>query len=392
MIIHYLSASRLKKYLQCSESYYQTYENKVRSDAVHLRFGTMIHTVFERWFQEDIDILEIYEEEWKNADVVDLQYYKDGIEMVSNFVTYTDKNNIVSLGFEQVFAINIEDDIIVDTSGVDFSDYKQMKEFLKKLEEDDKPYIYGFIDRIDYNPDNDTLYIVDYKTSRIALSKDEASTDEQLSMYDLVASYLFPEYDNVVLQLQYVRLGEFVSTTRTSEERETFKKWLNHMFYQIKNDVSPKATLNKYCGWCDARQSCTAYQELIHGEHKDPDVKALEFEQLDTELEKVNAYLKILSGRKKEIEERFKEELKSTDNAPITTSRGEYTVRNNARKSYDVATVITAFPKHFDRLLKVNKGDVDKLAKGNDEILAMLDETAETYYISPTLTKKKVKE
>jgi hypothetical protein len=164
------------------------------------------------------------------------------------------------------------------------------------------------------------------------------------------------------------------------------------MYYQIKNDVSPKATLNKYCGWCDARQSCTAYQELIHGEHNDPDVKALEFEQLDTELEKVNAYLKILDGRKKEIEARFKEELKSTDNAPIRTSRGEYTVRNNARKSYDVSTVITAFPNDFDKLLKVSKGDVDKLAKGNEEIQAMLDETAETYYISPTLTKKKVKE
>jgi hypothetical protein len=102
--------------------------------------------------------------------------------------------------------------------------------------------------------------------------------------------------------------------------------------------------------------------------------------------------LKILDGRKKEIEARFKEELKATDNTPIKTSKGEFTVRNNARKTYDVATVINAFPENFDKLLSVKKGDVDKLAKGDEEILRMLDETAETYFISPTLTRKKAKE
>jgi hypothetical protein len=393
MIIHYLSASRLKKYLQCTEAYHQAYENKVRSEAVHLRFGTMIHKVFERWFQEDKEIRDIYEEEWRNADVVDLQYYKDGIDIVENFTTYTDKNNIISLGFEVPFAINIEDDIVVDISEVDFSNGEESKKFLKTLEEDDKPYIFGFIDRIDFNPDNDTLYIVDYKTSRIALTKDEADVDEQLSMYALVASYLYPEYENVVLQLQYVRLGDFVSSYRTAEDLATFKDWLIHMYYQIKNDVSPKPTLNKYCGWCDSRQGCSAYQELINVEDGKSEVEKLaEFQDLDTQLENINAYIKILYGRKGEIETTFKEELKKTDNAPIRVNGGERYVTNNSRKKYDVSTVITAFPDKFDRLLSVNKGDVDKLAKGNDEIQQMLDETAETYYIAPTLRKKKVKE
>jgi hypothetical protein len=351
----------------------------------------MVHTVFERWFQEDKDILEIYEEEWRKSDVVDLQFYKDGIEMVQNFTTYTNKDSLLTLGLEQAFAINIEDDIVVDTTGVDFSDRDQAKEFLSKLENDDKPYIFGFIDRIDYNPDNDTLYIVDYKTSRIALTKSEADVDEQLSMYALVASYIYPEYENVVLQLQYVRLGDFVSTTRTNEELETFKNWLIHMYYQIKYDVSPVATLNKYCGWCDSRHGCNAYQELVNSEPQDEDMKLLEFEELDEQLEKINAHIKILTGRKKEIETRFKEELKATDNTPISVSGGERYVTNNARKSYDVSTVITAFPTQFDKLLSVNKTDVDKLAKDDPEIQQMLDETAETYFISPTLRRKKKK-
>src|SRR5690606_7169291 len=147
MIIHYLSASRLKTYMQCTEKYHQTYEKGVKSDAVHLRFGTMVHKVLERWFQEDKDILDIYEEEWRQHDVVDPQYYKEGIEIVKNFSDRTDKDSTVSIGFELPFAIDIENNIVVDLNGIDFDNPEEAKEFLKKLEEDDNPYIFGFIDR-----------------------------------------------------------------------------------------------------------------------------------------------------------------------------------------------------------------------------------------------------
>lgn len=411
MIIHYLSASRLKKYLQCTEAYHQAYENKVRGDAVHLRFGTMIHKVFERWFQEDNDIIVIYEEEWRNSNVVDPQYYKDGIEMVTNFSNSNDKDKLMAIGFEQAFAINIQDDIVVDTSGIDFDDRDQAKEFLSKLENDDKPYIFGFIDRIDYDMDTDTLYIVDYKTSRIALTSYEAQTDEQLSMYALVAKYMFPEYENVELELNYVRLGTKIRSRRSDEELEIFKNWLIHMYHQIKNDTAPKATLNKYCNWCDARHGCSAFQELINTElrtekvdgevvplseedtnkfkHEFPTVEELSFEDLDEQLEKINIHKKILEDRKKELETRFKEELKKSDNTPIDVGGAERYVTNNARINYDVSTVISLFPEKFDELLTVKKADVDKLAKGNPDALEMLNTTGEKYFISPTLRRKK---
>lgn len=389
MIIHYLSASRLKTYLQCTEKYHQAYENKVRSDAVHLRFGTMMHTVFERWFQEEKDILEIYEEEWRKSDVVDPEYYKDGLDIAERFAEDNDRDNTTSLGFEQVFAIDIANDIVVDTSKIDFSDLKQMRAFLKKLEEDDTPYIYGFIDRIDYDVEKDVLRIVDYKTSRVAISKDESDKDEQLSMYALVASYLYPEYENVELILDYVRLGERVRTTRTELELDIFKDWLIGMYYIIKNDVSPVATVNKFCGFCDSRKNCTGYQEVIKGEADDTEIQELDYEELDGELEKINTHIKILTGRKKEIEEAFKEKLKETDNAPIQVGDSKRYVTNNMRMSYDVNTVISLFPENYESLVSVKKSDVDKLAKGNTEALKALDETAEKYFISPTLRKKK---
>jgi hypothetical protein len=155
--------------------------------------------------------------------------------------------------------------------------------------------------------------------------------------------------------------------------------------------VSPKATLNKYCGWCDARSGCHAYQELINGEAEDLDVKNLELENLDSELEKINIHKKILEDRKKEIEARFKQELKSTDNSPIDVGGAERYVTNNARVNYDISTVIACFPEEFENLLSVKKAEVDKLAKNNPEIQEMLEQTSEKYFISPTLRRKKKK-
>jgi hypothetical protein len=114
-------------------------------------------------------------------------------------------------------------------------------------------------------------------------------------------------------------------------------------------------------------------------------------EEMDTQLEKVNAFIKFLAGRKDEIEKKFKEDLRNSDNSPINVGSHERYVTNNARINYDISTVISLFPEEFEKLLSVKKAEVDKLAKGNPDIQQLLEETGERYYISPTLRKKKSK-
>jgi hypothetical protein len=386
-----MSASRIKKYLQCPEAYHQSYENGVKGTADHLVFGTLMHTTFERWYQEDVMIEEIYEQEWRKADIVDPEFYRDGFEIIHNFLGMNDKEQHVPIGFEMPFAIDIQNNKIYDTSVVDWHDKDSVKAFLKELEEADAPIIYGFIDRVEYDMDTDTLRIIDYKTSRIPLTQSEADEDVQMSMYALVARYLFPEYRRVVQELQYVRLGTPVRTSRTQSELDVFREWLISIFYKIKEDTAHKATLNKYCGWCNAKAGCVAYKELVNGEAEDFTMDGLSDDELQDQLEKIAIHLKILDGRKKEIEAYLKDKLRSSDNIPIQTRNGEMFLTPNLRTSYDVESIIRLFPDDFPRLLSPNKTEVDKLAKGDADIIRQLEQTSNKYYIAPTLRKKKSK-
>jgi hypothetical protein len=392
MIIHYMSASRIKKYMQCPESYHQSYEEGVKGGALHLTFGTMIHKVFERYYEEDRDIKEIYDEEWASTDIADLEYYRDGFEIIDSFLKMNDKERYALMGLELPFAIDIQSGKIFDTDSVDWGSQDSFRGFLKQLEEADAPIIFGYIDRVEYDMDNDILRIVDYKTSRVALSQDEADEDTQLSMYDLVASYLFPEYGRVIQELQYVRLGVPVRTSRTEKDRETFKKWLIGIFYKIRDDKVHKATLNRFCGWCDSRAGCHAYQELINGDADEFfTLDGMNDEDLDEQLEKINVHLKILDGRKKEIEGYMKEVLKRSDNAPMSVRGGERYLTNNMRTAYDPMTVLRLFPENAHELLSVNKTKVDEIAKGNRAFIEELEGSANRSFTAPTLRKKKSK-
>lgn len=392
MIIHTMSASRLKTYSQCPEKYHQTYENGVKGGAIHLTFGTLVHSTFERWFEEDKDITEIYQEEWDKANIVEPDFFRDGFSIIENFQVMNDKDQYATLGLELPFAIDIASGKIFDTDGVDWDSRDAVKAFMKTLEEEDAPIIFGFIDRVAYDPINDYLRIIDYKTSRVALSQDEADSDIQLSMYALVASYMFPEYGRVMEELQYVRLGVPVRTSRTPRELETFREWLISVFYKIKNDTTHHATLNKYCGWCDAKAGCVAYQELINGE-ADPffTLDGMDDDELDEQLERINIHLKILDGRKKEIEGYMKEVLKRSDNSPMSVRGGERYLTNNMRTSYDPATVMRLFPDYAHELMSVNKSKVDEIAKGNRAYMEELEGTSNKSFTAPTLRKKKTK-
>jgi hypothetical protein len=388
MILHYLSASRIKSYIQCPENYYQSYEMKVKGEAIHLTFGTLIHSVFERWFQEEIDIAEIYQEEWDNANIVDPDFYRDGFDILENFMKINDRDGL-SLGFEHAFAIDIHSGKIYSTDHVDFSNRDEAKAFLDGLQNEDAPIIFGFIDRIAYDMDNDMLKIVDYKTSRIALTQQEADDDVQLSMYALVASYIYPEYPRVVSELQYVRLGAPVRTYRTAEQLESFREWLISVYYKIKNDTTHAATINKYCGWCASKGVCVAYQELINSDPEDINLDGMSDDEMDTQLEKLAIHIKILEGRKKEIETTFKDKLKRSDNAPIYTNNGERFLTPNMRTYYDVGSIIEIFPNDYHNLLSVSKGEVDKIVGKNSELKQALESRATKEIQSYTLRKRK---
>lgn len=392
MILTTMSASRIKKYLNCAHSYHQTYELGIKGGALHLTFGTLMHSVFERYYQEGTDIHQIYEEEWNKADIADPEFFHDGFGIIDNFLEMSNRDEHIPMGFELPFAINIKTGEVYDTGAVNWEVSDEVRAFMRGLGEKEEPIIFGFIDRLEYDDIHDILRIVDYKTSRMAMDQREADSDIQMSMYDLVSHTLFPDFGTIIQELQYVRLGVKVQTSRTAEQREEFKKWLVSIYHKIKDDTTHVATLNKFCNWCDGKSQCSAYQDLINGEAEEElTLDGLSYDELEEQLEKINIHAKILDGRKKEIETHFKETLRRRDNSPIQTKSGERFLTPNMRTHYSLETIMELFPDRYQGLVTVNKGEVDKLVGKDTDLKNRLEASATRQLQSHTLRKKKQK-
>jgi RecB family exonuclease len=119
----------------------------------------------------------------------------------------------------------------------------------------------GAIDKIEeYN--KDTLLIIDYKTSKTAPTPDQLRTDMQLSIYDIVARKLWPQYNNVVLALDLLK-SDLVFTYRTEEARQETESYLKKIYdgmLSLKAE-EVKASLNMFCPWCDYKDYCDTYQK-----------------------------------------------------------------------------------------------------------------------------------
>ena len=108
MYISALSASRGKTYMTCPRKHYLSYEKGIKADAIHLDFGTLIHSVLENWFKDGGNILDIYENEWQKGNVTDFQYYTDGKEMLLDFISKHDREKIDLISTEHAFDMVIE--------------------------------------------------------------------------------------------------------------------------------------------------------------------------------------------------------------------------------------------------------------------------------------------
>ena len=204
-----LSASSVKTYLQCLLKYYYHYEDKKPREGKSgpLAFGIAIHRALEylhgavsqtgespgpKLYDE---VLKLFMQEATANGLDDASIYQEGRDMLISRLDGIDPQEKI-LGLELEFHLKTP-------AGT--------------------PYT-GSIDKL-IELDEETVVIVDYKTSRMALSQGEADTDIQMSMYDLAVSELFPQYKTIICAFDYLRLSEVV-THRTPEQRQVFVEFL----------------------------------------------------------------------------------------------------------------------------------------------------------------------
>ncbi len=248
MEIKALSATGIKDFLLCQLKVIFRYDRGVPSiKNDHAKVGIAVHNALEQFTRRmlskksfpdatDYDFaVGTFMNSATEEGLENMRFYAEGKTMVSEFIDRFDPSEEI-VDVEQRFKLTTPDGVPIT----------------------------GAMDKV-VKLNDDTIAIIDYKTSRNALTSWELQDDIQLSMYDFAASLIWPEFKNRLLFLDYVRINKRVSSYRTEEERETFNEFLNSVWLQMQKLEEQEVTgrVNSLCGWCDYKTYCPAYAKLM---------------------------------------------------------------------------------------------------------------------------------
>ena len=379
-----LSASRIKTFLSCKQKYKFMYKDrlpKVLNPAFKL--GLACHEALEfagniwmekgKFSKADIKrIMEKYTEVSVREGISEFSIHKKGEVLVQS------RLKSFALG-RKVIGLEIK-------FGMGKDSYK--------VTTDDGVELIGAIDKL-VEIDDDTLLVVDYKTSATVPTADDLKHDVQLSIYDLVASKIFPDYKRIILSLDMLKFDP-VYTYRTEEEREYFSHYLTTVHKEMVNftDDDAKPTLNIFCPWCEYREFCEEYEKAL----KQSDYKFLKTANMDSnemfaEWRHVKNIVSLLKGRERELTMLMQERIRENDEE-IDDGTKQLYVRQNARSSYDPVMVAKYVPDYetFATLVStLNNKAVGRYAESNPAIKDKLESAKHTNYTAPFLAVKNSK-
>ena len=337
-----LSATRVNTWLQCGFKYKCMYHSDLpRKDSIFFKLGKAVHTALEfagkmyefRPFNKDevLVILDQFLQEAAKERIDDIELLKEGKEMIANkLANFEFGRKIISL--ERFFRVKTEDGL---------------------------PLI-GAMDMI-VEIDDETLGVVDYKTSKFALSSFELRSDLQLSMYDLVARIMYPQYKKRVLVMDYIR-SKPVMSYRTDEEQAEFVKFLRQIYESIlaEDEENLKPNLNKFCANCDYNSYCPAYSQVLGAAEKDfVAAELLDDSELINEWDKIKNKKKVLEQRERELKMVVADRIR-VQGDDLYGDGKMLTVRQNSRVMYDLDTVFKTVPSSdIHKVVTVNKGRLE---------------------------------
>jgi len=379
-----LSSTRINSFLSCKQKYWFSYFQKLpKLSNPSFKLGLAVHESLELagkiWMEKkkfssaDTEkVLAKYNEVSVKEGIEDYAIHLEGKELVKKRL-----GNFV-IG-EEIIGLEIKFGFWGEDAGPSITSKYGVP-------------LMGAIDKVE-KYDDETVLIIDYKTSKTAPTQSQLRNDIQLSIYDLVARKVWPEYKRVVLSLDLLK-SDVLYTYRTDPEREEFEVYLKTIYDQMlalkEEDV--KATLNMFCPWCDYKDYCSTYQRACKKSNYTflPTINYTD-NQLVTEWESVKSIKKILENRERELGMVLMEKIRrSSEN--IVSDELEVYVRQNAKIDYDLDTVHKAVPvEDFPGLVNLNKKAVDSYLNLNPAVRDSIADTATTNYTSPFLATKKVK-
>jgi len=375
MEIKRLSATAIRDFLQCNLKLVFRYDREIPSiKNDHAKIGIAVHEALEQFTRRmlnkksfpDASDYEFAVSAFMNCatheGLGNMSFYSDGKTMVTEYIDKYDPSEEV-LDVEHRFKL-------VTPEGVPIA---------------------GAIDKV-VKINDDTLAIIDYKTARTAMTSWQLQDDIQLSMYDLAASLIWPEYTNRILYLDYVRIDKQVSTYRTEEDRVIFREFLASLWIQINKmpEEEIKGTINNLCGWCDYKSQCPDYAAFIKSDSitLSPMTEMEDTDFLD-HWTSVTAKKAVLEARQRELKMIASE--RSMRGNDIADGSRELHSTQAARTNYDIEEVVGIMPKEdLFTVLAVNKARLDRYVKDHPELKPALAKVATVNYNAPVFKIKKV--
>lgn len=348
-----LSASGIKTFMDCKAKFYRQYIlglPRYTSDA--LKFGRAVHYSLEsvekllqrenrrQVSQEDIDFaIQQFHEGVATEGLGNFELIVEGESILRKYFSTYDSNDKV-LAVEKRFRLTT-------AYGVPIT---------------------GAIDKL-VEVSSDTIVVVDYKTSFFTQTQSEAEDDIQLSMYDLAVRQLYPQYDNVILMLDYLRKKPVV-THRNDEQRKRFESFLVEIYKAIQalDESTAREQLNQFCGWCDYTNICKSYNKVFNAQNEFPELAitpSFTEEEAIRSLELVKINQGILESRKRELSHWITGKMSDTGRR-VEDNNKYIDVVQQSRIKYDSKSVYVSVPTdEFLNMVTVNKTSLEKFLADN---------------------------
>ncbi len=258
MRVPYLSATRLKMIKDCTLAYQLQYDPPSQEARVLKELsnhpsglgaaylGTNLHNALEEWRRPDPEtgktprpklkrLLKLYREETaKNQ--VPAGLYEDGKRMLIRWFDRRGKDPVRVLQVEMPF-------------GSHRAPYKTKH----------GTPVFGMIDLVVEHKDG-TIELIDYKSQRAPITREEADHDVQAGMYLVVAREVWPDRP-LIFTFDLLRYGT-VSTVWPEDRIEAFSEWLQSQYEYIGSLTEGMAQLSSSCQYCSYQSICPRVDEL----------------------------------------------------------------------------------------------------------------------------------
>ncbi|HTQ46624.1 MAG TPA: PD-(D/E)XK nuclease family protein [Polyangiaceae bacterium] len=323
------SYSHLDRFVSCPRLFQLHYIDRLPADDSDAsRFGVLLHRTCEAALFEHVacrrsdgiepaSVVRAYRRAWEESELGDTLRFEEGLEIAKSWAV---RQGCVAwhevIGIEEPFEMAL-------------GDYR----------------IVGKMDRVERA--GDVVRVRDYKTTRVPMSREEVEGSLQLAIYDLAAYDLWPGAKRVELEIELLRHGTVIRTSRTDEQRAATREYILATIAKIEaaeragGEMPTRPTLQ--CATCDHRSQCREYADALAAKRTFVCTDHEDLVAVSREREEVARLVKVLVGRKEALEAILKAQLRERDELRVGGMR--YSLGTAMYTEYPVDATLDALER-----------------------------------------------